>query len=38
MTQDLTAASRRAAMTAAGLWRDETLLDHFRRRVADHPD
>ena len=38
MTQDLTAASRRAAMTAAGLWRDETLLDHFRRRVAEHPD
>ncbi|KAA5614197.1 AMP-binding protein [Rhodovastum atsumiense] len=24
-------------MLAAGLWRDQTLLDHFRRHVADRP-
>lgn len=34
MSNDLSAESRRAAMTAAGLWRDETLLDAFRRNVA----
>ena len=34
MSHDLSPASRRAAMTAAGLWRDETLLDHFRRNVG----
>ena len=33
MSNDLSAASRRAAMVAAGLWRDETLLDLFRRNV-----
>ena len=38
MTKDLGAAARRAAMTASGLWRDETLLDHFRRVVETTPD
>ena len=33
MSNALSAASRRAAMVAAGLWRDETLLDLFRRNV-----
>jgi len=34
MSDDLSPAARRDAMTAGGLWRDETLLDHFRRNVA----
>ena len=34
MTDDLSPAARRAAMIAAGSWRDETLLDLFRRNVA----
>jgi len=34
MTNDLSPAARRAAMIAAGSWRDETLLDLFRRNVA----
>ncbi|MER2604990.1 MAG: AMP-binding protein [Siculibacillus sp.] len=34
MTNDLSPAARRTDMTAGGLWRDETLLDHFRRNVA----
>lgn len=38
MTNALDPASRRAAMTGAGLWRDETLLDHFRRNVTALPD
>ena len=38
MTQDLTAASRRSAMINAGWWQDLTLLDHFRRRVSEHPE
>ncbi|QRG09043.1 cyclohexanecarboxylate-CoA ligase [Xanthobacter dioxanivorans] len=38
MSYDLLPASRRDAMTRAGLWRDETLLDHFRRHVEAHPD
>jgi len=29
--------ARRETMVAAGLWRDETLLDHFRRHVAATP-
>lgn len=31
-------AERRAAMIAAGYWRDETLLDHLARHVACRPD
>lgn len=31
-------AARRAAMRAAGHWRDETLLDHLARAVAARPD
>ncbi|WP_137125504.1 cyclohexanecarboxylate-CoA ligase [Roseomonas sp. HF4] len=31
-------AARRAAMRAAGHWRDETLLDHLARAVAGRPD
>lgn len=38
MSFDLLPATRRAAMTAAGWWRDETLLDHFRRHRAATPD
>lgn len=38
MSNDLSPAARRAAMTAAGLWRDETLLDHFRRNARRLPD
>lgn len=34
MSNDLGVTARREAMIAAGLWRDETLLDHFRRNVA----
>ena len=34
MSNDLGVKARRDAMIAAGLWRDETLLDHFRRNVA----
>ncbi|MDI4663582.1 cyclohexanecarboxylate-CoA ligase [Xanthobacter autotrophicus] len=37
MTFDLMPATRRDAMTSAGLWRDETLLDPFRRHVAAGP-
>jgi len=33
MSNDLGVKARREAMQAAGLWRDETLLDHFRRNV-----
>ena len=29
---------RRAAMTAAGLWQDRSLLDHLDAAVAAHPD
>lgn len=38
MSFDLLPATRRAAMTAAGWWRDETLLDHFRRHRGATPD
>jgi cyclohexanecarboxylate-CoA ligase len=38
MQRDLELAQRRAAMTAAGCWRDETLLDHLARAVARTPD
>lgn len=38
MTSDLSPAARRAAMTASGLWRDETLLDHFRCNVGRFGD
>lgn len=38
MSDDLSPAARRDAMTARGLWRDETLLDHFRRNVARRGD
>ncbi|MFG1346703.1 cyclohexanecarboxylate-CoA ligase [Xanthobacter autotrophicus DSM 431] len=38
MTFDLTASARRDAMISSGLWRDETLLDFFRRHVAAHPE
>jgi cyclohexanecarboxylate-CoA ligase len=31
-------SKRRAAMTAAGHWRDETLLDHLGRALARTPD
>lgn len=34
MSNDLGVKARRDAMIAAGSWRDETLLDHFRRNVA----
>lgn len=34
MSNDLGVKTRRDAMIAAGSWRDETLLDHFRRNVA----
>ncbi len=34
MTQNIGPSARRQAMIEAGLWRDETLLDHFRRDVA----
>ncbi len=37
MSFDLMPGARREAMIAAGLWRDETLLDHFRRHVAAQP-
>lgn len=37
MTRDLSPAARRAAMTEKGLWRDETLLDHFRCNVGRFP-
>ena len=38
MTSNSTVEKRRAAMTAAGHWRDETLLDHLDRAVANFPD
>ena len=38
MTTKSTLAKRRADMTAAGHWRDETLLDHLDRAVARFPD
>ena len=38
MTSNNTVAKRRAAMTAAGHWRDETLLDHLDRAVESSPD
>jgi len=38
MTHTLSPATRRDAMTRAGLWHDETLLGHFRRAVDLHPD
>ncbi len=38
MSFDLLPATRRAAMIAAGWWRDETLLDRFRRHRAATPD
>ncbi|MGP0058765.1 MAG: AMP-binding protein [Beijerinckiaceae bacterium] len=38
MTNHLDPASRRQAMIKAGAWRDETLLLHFSRIVAAHPD
>ena len=38
MTSNSTRAKRRAAMIAAGHWRDETLLDHLDRAVARFPD
>ncbi len=38
MTSDLAPASRRQAMVGAGYWRDQTLLDHFRRNVETMPD
>ncbi len=38
MTRDLSPAARRAAMTEKGLWRDETLLDHFRCNVGRFPN
>jgi cyclohexanecarboxylate-CoA ligase len=38
MTSNSTPAKRRAAMMAAGHWRDETLLDHLDRAVKSSPD
>ncbi|MEJ2377548.1 MAG: cyclohexanecarboxylate-CoA ligase [Pseudolabrys sp.] len=38
MTNNSTPAKRRAAMTTARYWRDETLLDHLDRAVADFPE
>ena len=38
MTSNSTPAKRRAAMTAAHYWRDETPLDHLDRAVAKHPE
>lgn len=38
MTRDLGPAARRDDMTAKGLWRDETLLDHFRCNVGSFPN
>ncbi|MFG1301173.1 AMP-binding protein [Xanthobacter sp. V3C-3] len=38
MSFDLMPLARRETMVAAGLWRDETLLDHFRRNVSARPD
>lgn len=35
---DLTAGARRAALVSSGFWRDETLLDFFRRHVAERPE
>ena len=34
MTQDIELSIRRKAMIEAGLWRDKTLLDHFRHDVG----
>ncbi|MEP9352688.1 cyclohexanecarboxylate-CoA ligase [Xanthobacter sp. KR7-65] len=34
---DLSPPARRAALIRAGLWRDETLLEFFRRHVAARP-
>ncbi len=34
MTQDIEPSIRRKAMIEAGLWRDKTLLDHFRHDVG----
>ena len=38
MTSNSTPAKRRAAMTAARYWRDQTPLDHLDRAVANHPE
>ena len=38
MPSNSTPAKRRAAMTAAHYWRDETPLDHLDRAVAKHPE
>jgi cyclohexanecarboxylate-CoA ligase len=38
MTNDLDLALRREAMRKAGFWRDETLLDHFRKNVEAFPE
>jgi cyclohexanecarboxylate-CoA ligase len=38
MTADHRLAKRRAAMTAAGYWRNQTLLDHLDRAIERVPD
>ena len=38
MTADDRLAQRRAAMTAAGHWRDKTILDHLDRVIERTPD
>jgi cyclohexanecarboxylate-CoA ligase len=38
VTTNHTLAKRRAELTAAGHWRDETLLDHLDRAVASFPE
>ena len=38
MTGDDRLAQRRAAMIAAGYWRDKTILDHLDRAIERTPD
>ncbi len=38
MTGDLSQTARRSTMISEGLWRDETMLDHFRRNVDTRGD
>ena len=38
MTSNDGLARRRAAMIAAGYWRDQTLLDHLNRAIERTPD
>lgn len=38
MTDLLAPSVRRDAMVKSGMWRDETLLEHFRRNVERFPD